>query len=310
MSTRVAVASADFIRNIGHWQSEALKHPVSITYHGRERLVLAAADEFTPANRADADTTLQSDYTSLRAMYASLVDQIDEAYLTFDESFNLRYANPTAEAFAGFALIEMQEKGILGCLPHPFASMLLDRLRRVARTRKVEFFEAGPVQGKYVGVRVFPASTGVSVTFQNTTEQHRLKAEREESEAVSAALAQHACSTTLRLDTRGRLEQVGERFCERTGFVSTEIVGHRLVEIVPPALRTAVMEAVEAVLRNGERAMVDLTIVGKRGQEIAGELALAPILSDFAPRGVMGVFMMRAQSSAHPESFGDRRFAS
>ncbi len=41
MSTRAVVSAGEFVGNAGYWMSEALRRPVSITHHGRERLVLA-----------------------------------------------------------------------------------------------------------------------------------------------------------------------------------------------------------------------------------------------------------------------------
>ncbi|MGE0531368.1 MAG: hypothetical protein AB7G40_03200 [Hyphomonadaceae bacterium] len=53
MPSRISVSSADFIRNIGYWQNEALRQPISITHHGRERLVLAAPDALQTTTGSD-----------------------------------------------------------------------------------------------------------------------------------------------------------------------------------------------------------------------------------------------------------------
>lgn len=42
----VTITSVEFQRNIGQYQDTALTEPVSITRHGRERLVLISAEEF------------------------------------------------------------------------------------------------------------------------------------------------------------------------------------------------------------------------------------------------------------------------
>lgn len=42
----VSVTSVEFQRNIGQYQDVALTEPVTITKHGRERLVLLSAEEF------------------------------------------------------------------------------------------------------------------------------------------------------------------------------------------------------------------------------------------------------------------------
>jgi len=40
------VTSKEFQRNLGRYQDEALKEPVTITHHGRNRFVLISADEY------------------------------------------------------------------------------------------------------------------------------------------------------------------------------------------------------------------------------------------------------------------------
>lgn len=42
----VSITALEFQRNIGRYQDAALVEPVSITKHGRERLVLISAEEF------------------------------------------------------------------------------------------------------------------------------------------------------------------------------------------------------------------------------------------------------------------------
>lgn len=44
--TKVTVTSGDFLKSYGRIVEVALREPVSITSHGRERLVLLAADEY------------------------------------------------------------------------------------------------------------------------------------------------------------------------------------------------------------------------------------------------------------------------
>jgi prevent-host-death family protein len=49
----VTVTSADFQRNIGRYQDEALRKPVAITKNGRTRTVLISAEEYERLKRRD-----------------------------------------------------------------------------------------------------------------------------------------------------------------------------------------------------------------------------------------------------------------
>ena len=51
--TNVTVSSADFLKAYGRISETALREPVSITSHGRERLVLLSADEYRRLKQND-----------------------------------------------------------------------------------------------------------------------------------------------------------------------------------------------------------------------------------------------------------------
>jgi prevent-host-death family protein len=49
----ITVSSGDFLKAYGRISEAALREPVSITSHGRERLVLLSADEYRRLKRND-----------------------------------------------------------------------------------------------------------------------------------------------------------------------------------------------------------------------------------------------------------------
>ncbi|MDP1631318.1 MAG: type II toxin-antitoxin system prevent-host-death family antitoxin [Caulobacter sp.] len=51
--THFTVSSGDFLRAYGRISEAALREPVTITSHGRERLVLLSADEYRRLKRND-----------------------------------------------------------------------------------------------------------------------------------------------------------------------------------------------------------------------------------------------------------------
>lgn len=55
--------SAEFQRNIGHYQDKALVEPVMVTRNGRERVVLMSADEFKRLKRRDREVLRAEDFT-------------------------------------------------------------------------------------------------------------------------------------------------------------------------------------------------------------------------------------------------------
>jgi len=51
----ITISSAEFLKAYGRISETALREPVSITSHGRERLVLLSADEYRRLKRKDRE---------------------------------------------------------------------------------------------------------------------------------------------------------------------------------------------------------------------------------------------------------------
>jgi prevent-host-death family protein len=69
----ITISSGDFLKSYGRIVETALREPVSITSHGRERLVLMSADEYRrlTANDRAALYPWELDEDSLRALEMS-----------------------------------------------------------------------------------------------------------------------------------------------------------------------------------------------------------------------------------------------
>jgi prevent-host-death family protein len=57
------VSSAEFQRNIGHYQDRALVEDVFITRNGRERLVMMSVEKYRRLKRREREVLLVEDFT-------------------------------------------------------------------------------------------------------------------------------------------------------------------------------------------------------------------------------------------------------
>jgi PAS domain S-box-containing protein len=288
MASRTSVSSADFIRNIGYWQNEALRQPISITHHGRDRLVLATPDVFV-ATHASPD--VEKELEVLRADIAALQANLDDGFLVFDAALKIRGSNAVIEAFAGLAREDLNGAGIHEVLPEPFASILADRVQRVLRTRQPERFEVGVPDGRHLAVTVFPMSAGVAALLRNVTELHVLRQRLEDGLALHLILQRCSGAALIRLDGRARIEEIDDAFTKWSGFTAADVVGHRAVDLVAASQRREAAELIDRVLREGGAREMKVNLLGRRGNEIAGDLSLAPILTDFAAHGAFALFV-------------------
>jgi len=78
----LSVSSAEFQRNFGRYQDEALKQPLSITRNGRDRLVVMAVEEYERLRRSDRQVLGLSDFTAddIAALEAARAPEATKAF--------------------------------------------------------------------------------------------------------------------------------------------------------------------------------------------------------------------------------------
>ncbi len=285
VSERVRVSSADFIRNIGLWQAEALRSPISITHHGRERLVLAAPELFRASENEGADEGI-----AVRAALWAVMENLEDAYVAFDSQLRVRALNPAAEAFAGRACDDLMDGGFIDALPPVLRAVLVGRLQRVQKRRKSDAFEFNSDAGTRLHVRVFPSGEGVCILFHNLTHEYDLTRRLEERDALEHAVRKLPGLVSIRLDPRGRIEVAGDELFRSLGFAPNDVVGHRFFDLVAVNWRRDAATLFEAVLRDREPAGALIVMMSRKGEETQGYLSLAPILADFTAQGAQALW--------------------
>jgi len=287
MPDRVTVPSGEFIRNVGYWQGEALRRPIAITYHGRERLILAASETFR-TSASGGDGAAPDQLAALRADAAVMLENLEEAFFDFDSTLRAVNSNVVAEVFLGLSREDLRGALVDSLFPQPYAAILRDRIVRVMKTRKPELVD-GVVNGRHVSSRVIPLSSGVAVLLRNTTWQHEFRTKIEEADAVSVALSKARGMAVIHIDARARIERVSDKFCAWTGFRPEDLAGHKLTDIVRVDERRSIAESLERTLRDGEASDLVLNVVAKLGQQLQSDVVLAPVVTDYVPRGAIAI---------------------
>ncbi|MEZ5961866.1 MAG: hypothetical protein R3C30_15810 [Hyphomonadaceae bacterium] len=170
MPNRVSVSSADFIRNVGYWQNEAMRNPISITHHGRERLILTTPDQFLPQGSADPVDT-EAMLAPFRITQAALFENMDEAYLELNETLEITIANRAVENISMRSQEQLLGAKVFDTLPEPFGSIVADRARGVLRSRKPSSFEAGAPGGLTFTGRLVPLGSNVAALLRNSSQE-------------------------------------------------------------------------------------------------------------------------------------------
>ncbi|PVM86336.1 prevent-host-death family protein [Caulobacter radicis] len=287
------VTAGEISRNFGQWQDVALSGPVIVTHHGRPRVVMISAEHYAAAGLAegpagfDNDSALQTAETARSA----IVGHLNEAFVALDPDLKITAVNPVFEDLKGASAAQLVGLAWTEVFSAPVQALIGEQFRRVLRTGEtLEFESESTVQsGRCFGVRVFPYPGGVAALFVNRTEERDLRARLDRAAALETALSVLPGVATARLNIRGVLTSMDADFLRLTGFSEAELRDCRLSDIVRPAERRALTQAVEHALQGDAPARLPVTLLVKDGAERTIELALATVRRDGVPEGVLAV---------------------
>ncbi|MBL8548750.1 MAG: PAS domain S-box protein [Hyphomonadaceae bacterium] len=125
MPDRVAVTSADFVRNIGRWQNEALQHPISITHHGRERLVLVSSRRYEEALSAARESEVAR----------RLSDRLGVIEILLDPAMRILSASHAFYRHTGHAQEDVLGKLLTDLAQKEDCTALTQRLQRILKAQ-------------------------------------------------------------------------------------------------------------------------------------------------------------------------------
>lgn len=275
-------------RNFGQWQDVALTSPVIITHHGRPRVVLLSADRYAKWNDA-AEVVGRGDDGIAETGREALLEHVTEGFIALDAALRVTKVNPVFEALIGRSAARLVGASWADLFPLQSQAVIAEQMRRVLRTGETVEFEADSTvqSGRCYGVRVFPYPGGVAALFVNRTEEHALRNRLRYARAMRAATTALPRLAVARLNVRGVLAEMDDDFLRLTGFSSVELLDCRLTDIVRPADRRPLTQALEHVLQGGPPTRMTTALLVKAGDERPVELALAPIQQDGVADGVM-----------------------
>lgn len=286
------VTAGEISRNFGQWQDTALSGPVIVTHHGRPRVVMVSAEHYAAGALAegegfDHDSAVQA----VESARASILGHMSEAFIALDSDLRITAVNSVFEDLKGIAAAQLVGAAWMDVFNAPSQTLTGEQFRRVLRTGETVEFESESAvrKGRCYAIRAFPYAGGVAALFVNRTEERELRGRVERISALEAALSTLPGLATARLNIRGVLTAMDADFLRLSGFSEAELRDCRLSDIVRPAERRPLGIAVERVLQGGEPTRLSATLLVKNGAERTVELALAPILRDGLPDGVMAV---------------------
>lgn len=306
MEGREQVAtSAEVSRNFGKWQDFALRGPVHVSHHGRARVVLVSADDYSRMAR-EAPVAAPRDSSAELALRAVL-SGMREGFVALDSQLRVRALNPVAEVFLG-----RTEAQMVGALFYPPESadrmaVVVERLRWVIRSGETVKFEAQGHRNpdRRLMVQAFPLRDGVGMLFSNISELTALRAESALWRAERGALADHQGVCAASLNVLGFFETANAGMLAFLGFSEAQLHDVRLGDLATADGRSELAAGVNRLIRREQDGYAaDIEFLTRENGRRTLSLAIRPRFRDETCEGFAVVGLAAAGSEDCPHDLG------
>lgn len=291
-SSAQTVSSAELTRNFAYWQDRAAHGPVTITYHGRPRYVLLAAESW------DAEHAVGERESNQRELeYKFLVEHMDGGLLVADPELKITDVSSAAALILGHTQTALVGAPITDALPTSTHVTLLSSLRHVLRSGEQAQFDLTLDEGNgtRLRVRAVPWVEGVALLVRVSYENDE-EARLAEQTALEKARVAHGRIEVIRLSVRGTVTVAEIEFAKLVGLARERILGLRFVDLLAVPDRTVARDAVEKVLSGrSEAEAFDARLLSGGSEEIGARISIAPLASGYAVGGAIVIVTLDPQ---------------
>ena len=126
-----------------------------------------------------------------QSQYQNILESISGGFFALDGQYRITYWNHAAEVGTGLSAAEVIGKNVFEVFPNAQGTPLADKYRLAMDTKTFQSLETAYRDERYekwYDVRIYPAADGLSVFFQDITEQKRDQRQKELLVEVSKAI--------------------------------------------------------------------------------------------------------------------------
>ena len=263
-----SVSAADISRNFGEWQSRALSAPLTITHHGRARLVLMSIEEFDRLGHMPESRCAAGAWQGDARLHA-VANQMRDGFLSFSENLTITDANVAAELHLGVDRDRMVGRDLRDVVPGSRTSILFEHLNWVQRTRQPSEHQLRSMahEGWRMSFRLFPYDeSGVAMIFNSLKPAEEAGRLMRRFQALEALVRAGPDTALIRLNARGEIGAIDSAFLQITGFAEPQLLGLLLIDIIEPGSRGIFSRALNRTLKTGDPQQLVIVILGRDGE--------------------------------------------
>lgn len=292
--SQLRVTAAELARNMAYWQEQALERPVAITYHGRERLVLAPAAMLRGAPAANGN---QLDELSTR--YEKLREQLTIGFFACDAHGRCTDVNRVTEVYFDRSRSTLIGGTFLETFGRRPPHLLEDAMRAALDDREEISIEVDSAlyPGRRLSMKFFPFAGGVAGFFRDITEETRLAHRVARKESLLTAVEANGSVAIVHVDTYGRIAKCNGVIRGWTAFSEADLMARPFADIVVRADRRAFTERLIATMETRAPSTLEISCTTKDLRTVALHVGLAPHLEGHGVLGATVVATRRDDSA-------------
>ncbi len=220
---------------------------------------------------------------------AATLERISDGLLALDADGRVTYVNETAAQALGRRREELTGRPLWEVAPGGLGGGFHAACQEAMRVGTPLQFEAlSSAHGRWFGCRAYPAPDGLSVLFQDVTEQRETRRRLEENEQRYRSLFEQNVDAVFTFDLDGRFVEANAACRAVSGYGPDELRHTHFLPLVIPEDRERTRALFGEVLR-GTPKREEIAIRHKSGRRVALDIAKVPVVVDGAVVGVYGI---------------------
>ncbi len=229
-------------------------------------------------------TAAQQRADELSNQLAETLENIGDAFFTFDQNWQFTYLNGRAET-----LLERRRADLIGCklfdaFPEAIGSEFETQYTRAFETGEtVRFEQFFPPLQRTFRVNAHPTPGGLAVYFSDITEERRLQEQLRLLNAAVARLNDIVVITeadNLTAPDSPKIVYVNDAFERRTGFTREEAVGQTPRILQGPKTQRSELKRIRQALEAQSPVRAEVINYTKSGQEYWLEVDIVPLTDE------------------------------
>lgn len=280
--TNITVASSDFARKFGHIRQES--GAVFVTHHGRETHALVPISTYRELVAKRAASTAETEPS-----IEELSEWLPLSLFVVRKDGTVVLANHTSHAAAGVPEGSLVGRALLEAMPALKGTMFAAYFKRALGTGEPCSFDQPSVyrDGRWMRFDIHPSHATATILARDITDDIALNRYADAKEAIIDAIAAHGAIGYIRLNIRGRIEQVDRAICDVLALPAERLAGLMVSDLVPLAGRAAFRDVVERILSGGSAERFETQFLCNDGSLVALTGAMRELRGVYGSEGAV-----------------------